>query len=235
MQKFKIFPVTIGVALVCIPLIIFFAQNVFTKLQTDSILPTALPTITNQKSIVLPTPISKPLSQTKTFPHELLPGFNITIPSSWVITGVKQFGEKDAIGFASNYFPSLPVENAMAFRIFKNGTFFNLIFDLIYDGSNSCSDNLSYLDIGNGWYQIKNANSYYYSKDVIFNGMKAGGEDPHRYKLCTLSGVIISDKPSKLISPYGDGAIMLENIRVYGNPNQEVLDEINQIVRSIVY
>ena len=235
MKRIKISRITLAIIIICLPLIIFFAKDGFNNPKNNKAVPTSTPEVVSKNQITLNTPVSKPLSQTKTFPHELLPGFYITIPSSWVITGVKQFGEKDTIGFASNYFPSLPVENAMAFRIFKNGTFFDLIFDLVFDDSGSkCSDNIVTTDIGGGWYAVSDDQKYVYTKNVEFNSKNIYESNSKAYKTCIIgSGVLTSIKPSDKVAPYG-GAIMLENINVYGPTNQDILNEINAIVRSIV-
>jgi hypothetical protein len=235
MSKSKLSSLTIGVVIIGISLIVFVAKDVFKKPQTALILPTVSPSAASQKPVVVATPISKPLSQTKTFPHELLPGFNITIPSSWVISSVKQFGGKDTIGFSSNYFPSLPVENAMAFRIFKNGTFFDLIFDLIFDDSGSnCSNSVEATDIGGGWFAVSDDQKYIYTKNVEFNSKNIYESNSKTYRTCIVgSGILTSIKPTNKVAPYG-GAIILEHIKVYGPTNQDILNEINTIVRSIV-
>lgn len=234
MKKIKISPVTLIVVVVCTPLIIIFAKDIFKSPELDVILPTTIPEVVVNKPTVIPQPISKPLSQDKDFPHELLPNFDITIPNSWYISGIKQFGEEDKVGFASNYFDfGLKNHNSMAVRVFKNGIFFNLIFDLVYDDQMVCSDNFVATDIGDKWYRIVGENKTFYSRNVYFNSTQQGSDK--KYKVCTMHGLGLSQKPLQLVSPYGDGAIMLENIYVYGNPNQETLSEIDQIVRSIVF
>lgn len=232
MAKFKTSPVILLVAIVGISLISFFCKSIFDQPKVDIVLSKPTQEAIIQNVTRLATPISNPLSQTKTFPHELLPGFNITIPNSWYISGIKQFGEKDTIGFSSTYFGNLPNENSMAVRVFKDGTFFDLIFDLIFDDQNSCSNNLHYVDIGKGWYQIKDKGRIYYTKNLTFNDSPIGLNE--KFKVCTMSGITLNNKPHIKVSPYSEGAILLENIRIYGNPNQDILNEINSIINSIV-
>lgn len=185
---------------------------------------------TNNLFTINPTQISKAKSSDTTFPHDLLSGFNISIPNSWVISKVKQFGEKDNVGFTSIYFNQLPDQGSMAFRIFKNGIFFDLIFDLIYDDAPTCSNDLPYMDIGKGWYRMGNNNNYFYTKNVLFNGSPIG--ETQKYKVCIFSGTKFLSPPAKEISP-GDGVIILENVKVYGNPSMDIIYEVDDILRSI--
>ena len=103
---------------------------------------------------------------------------------------VKQFQpikKNDTFSFASEYASyGLPNENSMAVRIFKNGNFFDLIFDLIFDDSPNCSNEFITNDIGNKWYRITdNKGNNFYSRSVMFNSSMIGSTK--KYKVCIMS------------------------------------------------
>ncbi|MEK7525981.1 MAG: hypothetical protein AAB546_00710 [Patescibacteria group bacterium] len=162
-----------------------------------------------------------------TFPHEYLPGFDISIPSSWS-TSIKQFGEKDTIGFTYRHAKNAPIEGyerTMGVRLSKNGVIIDFIFGVASDNNAySCEIDES-TDIGNSWYRLKDNNGYFYSKSVE----QEDGKTCYRG-----TGMYLNEYTPKEVDPEGlFGGLLLLNPKILGNPDQTLLIEVDKIVKSI--
>jgi hypothetical protein len=218
---FSSFVVIVLIALMTLAAIYYFKSknnNVIISIPSPSPISTLGPTNF---------PVKKLKSTDTTFPHELLPGFNINIPAEWKLS-FKQFNEPANNQFTSIYFPSCH-ERCMGVKIMKDNVGLELSFDVAFDSNAyECSINTSSTPLSNGWFKILKDNKYFYTKGVT----KSDSKD----SVCIQGSGSFLIQSSPVEDTEGPGTkapILLEHPRVLGNPTKEQLKEIDSIVTSI--
>jgi len=231
---------------------ILFAGAAFYYFRTnkENILPTPIPSSIATSNPIQKSPTAKStkiISSDVSLPHELLPGFNIDVPSGWSIK-IKQFGEENKLGFTSKYWvpPNYSGGDWMGIRIEEGNMGINLIFDVVMDNNfYGCSDTANFENIGNNWIRIKDSSGYFYTTEANVNISPFSGNyygklsdewsvvKNHTYKICYQGiGMVFESSLSKAITAQ-DGTIMLENPRIFGQPTTDQLNEMDTMVKSI--
>lgn len=209
--------------------------------------PTNIPDIIRRVSITPEPSINIGSNTLKTqWTHHSLPTFSFWIPEGWTIE-VKEFGKKDTLNFKTHYFAECS-EYCMGIRLSKSNNNVEFIFNRAMDDSGSaCYDitSIEYLRINNSWYQINNFHepsidnsSYMYTQNFTLERRittnKLGDQDIVD-QACISGGLMFLNLKHVDYEniPYHDGGIGLEFPRLYGNPDEKILQEIWQIINSI--
>lgn len=205
------------------------------------------PTITSQPP-ASPAPLQES-SQTVTFQHEYLPGFDIVFLDDWKLD-TKQFQDKDSRDFVSTYFPTCH-ERCMGVRLSKSDVSLDILFDVAFDNNAfKCSNSVVYQEISNGWYRIKDSQGYFYTRNVELNKALENGKFPSpygkasdewsaiagtTYKICVQgSGDFLNQYSEVETGETGDGVpILMEFPKVKGNPDDNTLTILDNMVSSI--
>lgn len=176
-----------------------------------------------------------------------LPTFSFWNPDGWDIL-IKDFGKKDNYGFRTNYFLDCH-EYCMGIRLSKENVELEFIFNRALDDHGyACSENglVEYTRINDNWYQLREFpktsseeeptylyTQNFFSHKVITTYSEEGEKITN--ESCVSGGLMflnLENVDFKNI-PYHDGGIGLEHPRLYGEPNETLLQEVWQIINSI--
>lgn len=200
-------------------------------------------------SVSLPsslTQVSKP-NTLLTYTNPNLLDLSFKYDSSWDLS-VKEFGQNNTIGFKSKYFPSCD-NNCMGLRFSKEDVSLNIIFVLALDDSGKkCSNTVSYESIGNDWLRVRDSSGYFYTRNFqldvstmpeeMFNLGSALDEwsllNNTNYKLCVKGNGFFREVSVNVNNSPAQPGTLVENPTIEGNPSQVLIEEMDQIVKSLI-
>lgn len=175
-----------------------------------------------------------------------LPQLAIRYDPSWDLV-VKEFSDIDEKGFKSDYFRSCD-QYCMGLRFSKGDTSLNIIFDKALDDAGmSCSNSVSFEEIGYGWVRIKDSSGYFYTNQYQLDVMVEDGSpyekwslddewsvvNNTKYKICTYGSGYFRNDGEYLLLARDNEAVLVEYPEIVGNPSKELLKEIDEIVMSL--
>lgn len=169
-----------------------------------------------------------------------LPGFGFWIPDGWNVQ-VKEFKDKDNIGFRTMYFPACH-EQCMGIRLSKNGTQLEFIINKILDDNQSyCSTEklIKHVRLSKTWFQIERFEDYLFTQfnpkyvytqrlEYISRTTKNNDDKNVTQVESCVHGNMMGFKQS-----YSDYGLGLEHPKLYGDPSNDLLQEVWQIINSI--
>ena len=178
-----------------------------------------------------------------TYTNPYLPDFEIKYPKDWNIE-VKEFSDDNNGVFTSGYLSSCE-NTCMGIRLSKSEISLDIILVMASDNNGQrCSNSVSYNEIGDGWVRVLDNLGYFYSKNYVLNTVYTWETEEVRnsnndwdatqnemYEICILGSGYFRDSFS-IIDGY-ETAILVENPIINGNPDEESLSEIDEIVRNI--